>query len=196
MPFLRVFERIDTCREPEHFTAWFFRIVRNRAFNWLEGRRLRDVCADGAQVLEFSTFPPTSAGMRHALLAALAALDPRQREVVLLHRPRGLDPFRIATALEISDVVTPASLQGAAYDAHQAGYWPAHWRNVMDHKRIHSRPSIRAGMSCAGHDRLQASSKARLPNVAGGFPSGSTPRLGAPGAVYRCRPLPRGMDCG
>ncbi len=103
---LKAFERIDTRREPEHFAAWFFRIVRNHAFNWLEGRRLRDVCADGAQVLEFSTFPPTSAGMRHALLAALAALDPRQREVVLLHDLEDWTHPEIATALGISELLS------------------------------------------------------------------------------------------
>ncbi len=54
-------------------------------------------------------------------------------------------------------------------------------------KRSISRPSIRAGMSCAGHDRLQASSKARLPNVAGGFPSGSSSSVGR---ARRCLSLP------
>ena len=60
--FLKAFERIDSCREPEHFAAWFLQIVRHRAINWLESRRLRDVPADGAKILEFSTAPAESAG--------------------------------------------------------------------------------------------------------------------------------------
>jgi RNA polymerase sigma-70 factor (ECF subfamily) len=102
--FLKAFERIETCREPEHFAAWFLQIVRNRAFNWLESRRLRDVSADGAKVIEFSTTPAESAGMRQALLDALAVLDPRQREVVLLHDLENWTHPEIAAALEISEV--------------------------------------------------------------------------------------------
>jgi RNA polymerase sigma-70 factor (ECF subfamily) len=102
--FLKAFERLDSCREPEHFAAWFLQIVRHRAFNWLESRRLRDVSADGAKILEFSTTPAESAGMRQALLSALAALEPRQREVVLLHDLENWTHPEIAAALNISEV--------------------------------------------------------------------------------------------
>jgi RNA polymerase sigma-70 factor (ECF subfamily) len=102
--FLKAFERIDSCREPEHFSAWFLQIVRNRAFNWLESRRLRDVPADGAKVLELITAPTEFAGMRQALLAALDTLDPRQREVVLLHDLESWSHPEIAAALGISEV--------------------------------------------------------------------------------------------
>ena len=102
--FLKAFEHIDNCREPEHFVAWFLQIVRNRAFNWLEGRRLRDVPADGARILEFSSASAESAGMRQALLAALEALEPRQREVVLLHDLENWTHPEIAMALGISEV--------------------------------------------------------------------------------------------
>jgi RNA polymerase sigma-70 factor (ECF subfamily) len=102
--FLKAFERIETCREPEHFAAWFFQIVRNRAFNWLESRRLRDVASDDAKIIEFSTAPVESAGMRHTLLVALAALEPAQREVVLLHDLENWTHSEIAAALGISEV--------------------------------------------------------------------------------------------
>jgi RNA polymerase sigma-70 factor (ECF subfamily) len=102
--FLKAFERLDSCREPEHFAAWFLQIVRRRAYNWLESRRLRDVSDDGAKVLEFSTAPAESAGMRQALLDALAALEPRQREVVLLHDLENWTHPEIAAALGISEV--------------------------------------------------------------------------------------------
>jgi DNA-directed RNA polymerase specialized sigma24 family protein len=42
---LIVFERLDTCREPERFAGWLLQIVRNQARNALVSRRLRDVPA-------------------------------------------------------------------------------------------------------------------------------------------------------
>jgi RNA polymerase sigma-70 factor (ECF subfamily) len=102
--FLRAFEAIDTCHEPERFAAWLFQIVRNRARNFLDQRRLRDVAPDGARIIEFSTLPPESAGMREALLSALADLDVPKREVVLLHDLENWTHAEIARALHITEV--------------------------------------------------------------------------------------------
>src|SRR5262245_63986837 len=35
------FERLETCREPERFAGWLLQVVRNRALNALERRRVR-----------------------------------------------------------------------------------------------------------------------------------------------------------
>jgi RNA polymerase sigma factor (sigma-70 family) len=102
--FLKAFEAIDTCREPEHFAAWLFQIVRNRARNFLDSRRLRDVAPGGARVVEFVALPPESAGMRNALVAALAELDSNARAVVLLHDLENWTHGEIADALAISEV--------------------------------------------------------------------------------------------
>lgn len=102
--FLKAFAAIDTCREPASFAAWLFQIVRNRARNFLNSRRLRDVVPDGGRVLEFVSLPPESAGMREALLSALAGLDVEEREVVLLHDLEGWTHAEIARALAISEV--------------------------------------------------------------------------------------------
>jgi len=102
--FLKAFQSLDTCREPEHFAAWLFQIVRNRARNFLDSRRLRDVAPQGARILEFITPASESAGMREALLAALAALDVDQREVVLLHDLENWTHAEIGEALGISEV--------------------------------------------------------------------------------------------
>ena len=80
--FLKAFAAIDTCHEPERFGAWLFQIVRNRARNLLESRALREVVTDGRRVLEFVLMPPESAGMREALLTALADLEVEDRQVV------------------------------------------------------------------------------------------------------------------
>ena len=105
--FMKAFASLETCREPEHFAAWFFQIVRNRARNLLDSRRLRDVAAetpDEGKVLEFSNPAPEAAGMRQALLDALNDLDPQKREVVLLHDLENWTHGEIAQALDISEV--------------------------------------------------------------------------------------------
>ena len=102
--FLKAFQSLDTCREPEHFAAWLFQIVRNRARNLLDSRRLRDVAPEGACILEFVTLPPESSGMRESLLSALADLDVEKREVVLLHDLENWTHHEIAEALDISEV--------------------------------------------------------------------------------------------
>jgi RNA polymerase sigma-70 factor, ECF subfamily len=102
--FLKAFQSIDTCRSPERFAAWLFQIVRNRARNFLDSRRLRDVAPDGARILEFVAMPPETAGMRQALLSALADLDVEKREVVLLHDLEDWTHAEIAEALGISEI--------------------------------------------------------------------------------------------
>ena len=102
--FLKAFQSLDTCREPERFAAWLFQIVRNRARNLLDSRRLRDVAPEGARILEFVTLPPETAGMRESLLSALADLDVEKREVVLLHDLENWTHNEIAVALDISEV--------------------------------------------------------------------------------------------
>jgi RNA polymerase sigma-70 factor, ECF subfamily len=101
---MKAFKSLDTCREPEHFAAWLFQIVRNRARNLLDSRRLRDVAPDDGSVLELSLAAPESAGMRAALLRALAALDEEKRAVVLLHDLEDWTHAEIAHALHISEV--------------------------------------------------------------------------------------------
>jgi RNA polymerase sigma-70 factor (ECF subfamily) len=102
--FLKAFQSLDTCREPEHFAAWLFQIVRNRSRNLLDSRRLRDVAPGGARILEFATPAPESAGMRQALLSALTSLDVDKREVVLLHDLENWTHAEIGEALGISEV--------------------------------------------------------------------------------------------
>ena len=102
--FLKAFQSLDTCREPGRFAAWLFQIVRNRARNFLDSRRLRDVAPDGAKIIEFVTAPSESAGMREALLSALADLDVDKREVVLLHDLENWTHAEIAESLDISEV--------------------------------------------------------------------------------------------
>jgi RNA polymerase sigma-70 factor, ECF subfamily len=102
--FMKAFASLESCREPEHFAAWLFQIVRNRARNLLDSRRLRDVASDDGKVLEFTSPASEAAGMREALLAALAELDVDKQTVVLLHDLENWTHAEIAQALNISEV--------------------------------------------------------------------------------------------
>jgi RNA polymerase sigma-70 factor (ECF subfamily) len=101
-------ERIDTCRHPERFGPWLLQGARNRARNWLDHRRLADVPAgaeDGAESGGESGRDGGELGaIRRLLLAALDAVTPVQREVVLLHDLEGWTHAEIAASLEISEV--------------------------------------------------------------------------------------------
>lgn len=104
--FLIAFERLDTCREPDHFSGWFLQIVRNQARNWLAKRRLRDV-PDRESAAEQSAeamLPDTV--LRQRLLDELAQLSTAQREVVLLHDLDGWTHPEIAAALGFSEVMS------------------------------------------------------------------------------------------
>ncbi len=97
-------ERIDTCRQPERFGPWLLRSTRNRALNWLAHRRLADLPASATAPDEGREGDGERGPLRRQLLAALEAVTPVQREIVLLHDLEGWTHAEIAEALEISEV--------------------------------------------------------------------------------------------
>ena len=100
--FVTALERLDDCREPARFSGWLIQIVRNRAKNALEKRKLRDSAGELTDVAV-----PGHAGdvvLRAQLLAALATLTPVQREIVLLHDLDGWTHAELADALGLSEV--------------------------------------------------------------------------------------------
>ena len=101
--FVVALERIDSCREPERFARWLLQIVRNRALNCLERRRLRDVPRNESSV-DVALEPPSIGigQLRARLLHALLHVSEIQREVVLLHDVEEWTHLEIAAALGIS----------------------------------------------------------------------------------------------
>ncbi len=104
--FVRALERIEDCRQPDRFVFWLHQIVRNRAHNAREYRRVRsgpsvdelDVAgADDATRLVESN----ETGDR--LAAALATLSPEQRQVLLLKDMEDWDHRAIAGSLGFSE---------------------------------------------------------------------------------------------
>jgi RNA polymerase sigma-70 factor, ECF subfamily len=107
--WVRALERLDDCREPNRFVFWLLQIMRNRARNYLDHRRVR-----AAEPLEASTAVGPDdprkdldrERLRARLEGALAELSEVQREIVLLHDLEGWSHREIAGSLEISEVMS------------------------------------------------------------------------------------------
>jgi RNA polymerase sigma-70 factor (ECF subfamily) len=114
--FVRALERLDEIRDPAKFAGWLLQIVRNRAHNFRDYRKVR-----AAQPLEHAAASaPDNPGrdaeraeLREELQSALDELSPIQREVVLLHDLEGWKHREIAEALEISEGMSRQHLMGA-----------------------------------------------------------------------------------
>jgi RNA polymerase sigma-70 factor (ECF subfamily) len=100
-------EQVRTCQNPRAFKGWLLQIVRNRALNAADKRRVREVhvVLDRAEPVVEETRPQL-AGQRERLLAALATIPPTQREIVLLHDLEDWTHGEIAEILEISEVMS------------------------------------------------------------------------------------------
>ena len=104
--FVRALERIDDCRRPDRFAAWLLRIVRNRAHNYREYRRVReaaDVEAVPAAGSQDSGRDLERSDLRGRLEDALGQISEIQRQVVLLHDLEEMKHRDIAEILGISE---------------------------------------------------------------------------------------------
>lgn len=100
---LAAYEKRASCRDPARFRAWLLQIVRNRALNFLERRRLRDVPGtEAAAPVEWELPLLPDVGLRERLRAAMAHLSATQRAVVLLHDTEGWTHEEIAARLGTS----------------------------------------------------------------------------------------------
>jgi RNA polymerase sigma-70 factor (ECF subfamily) len=100
-------EQLRTCRNPEAFKGWLVQIVRNRALNAADKRRVRDVHALRERIESVvEGARPELIGQRERLLAALASIPLAQREVVLLHDLEEWTHAEIAQVVGISEVMS------------------------------------------------------------------------------------------
>ena len=129
--FLLAYRELHTARDATKFRAWLLRIVRNRAYNVVEFRRVRRY-----EVL--SGYEPGPADgdpsliaerrdQRAAILAAVARLKPAQREVFWLHDVEGFSHEEIAELLRTSAGMSRKHLMNAR----------RHLQRELHHHRIH-----------------------------------------------------------
>lgn len=104
--------QISTCREPERFGAWLVQIARNRARNALARRRHADVPTDEPGEIAHHG-DQERVVLKRALVAALDALSPVQREIVLLHDLDGWSHAEIGLALELTEEASRQHLSRA-----------------------------------------------------------------------------------
>ncbi|HEY3279865.1 MAG TPA: sigma-70 family RNA polymerase sigma factor [Gemmatimonadales bacterium] len=102
--FIRAYDQLAQCREPDNFVGWFFLILRNRCL--AEQRRARGaVSLDAAGAVAAKERPDGAVEaneQRHALQRALLGLTPEQREVFVLKHVEGMSYDDIAERLGTS----------------------------------------------------------------------------------------------
>lgn len=102
--FVRAFDQLAQCKDPEKFVGWFFLILRNRCF--AERRRDRISApleaAEAVAAADRTDGGAESAERRRALKLALLELTPDQREVFVLKHVEGLSYGEIAERLSTS----------------------------------------------------------------------------------------------
>lgn len=106
--WVKALERLEDCRHPDRFVFWFLQIVRNKARNRLDHRRVRaSVPLDPESRLVSREDPRVDLDrvrVRDRLEDALRTLSVVQREIVLLHDLHGFSHPDIAKSLGISEV--------------------------------------------------------------------------------------------
>ncbi len=102
--FIRAFEQLQQCRDPDNFAGWFFLILRNRCL--AERRRAVRAGPGGDAVTvpatERADGPLEQDERRRALQQALLELTPEQREVFVLKHVEDLSYEEIAGRLGAS----------------------------------------------------------------------------------------------
>jgi RNA polymerase sigma-70 factor (ECF subfamily) len=107
--FIRVWRRLETCRDPGRFQAWLVQVARSAALDHLRRRKARpparDLPADEVTWLADPAPDPArsweAAGRRRLIWRALGRLSEINREMILLKDMQGLPLEEIAGMLEL-----------------------------------------------------------------------------------------------
>jgi RNA polymerase sigma-70 factor, ECF subfamily len=107
--FVRVWQRLDTCREPDRFAGWLLQIARNACLDHLRRRKARPPAQDlQVDELVFLADPAArpdadldQADQRHIVELALQRLSVINREAILLKDIQGLPLEEMAALLEL-----------------------------------------------------------------------------------------------
>jgi RNA polymerase sigma-70 factor (ECF subfamily) len=95
--FLAAVRALDRFDRQRPFGPWLHRIVVNRAIDWSRARQLRAETELG----ETQGAQPHAEPLDGSLLAAIGALPPDQRAVIVLRHLLGYTPGEIARALDL-----------------------------------------------------------------------------------------------
>ena len=98
--FIRAFRSLDTCREPDRFRPWFYRIVANQCHD--HRKRQRAVPLDDVDVVakESADDQLRDTELAQRLERAMAKLTPEQREVFVMKEVEGRSYEEMAELLK------------------------------------------------------------------------------------------------
>ena len=114
--FVVALERLDDCADPDRFSAWLLKIVRNRALNWRRSRTRRAATPLQDVVLPSTSDPERDTErvlLRERLLEEMSTLTELQRQVLMLHDLEGYRHREVAEVLGISEVSSRVHLFAA-----------------------------------------------------------------------------------
>jgi RNA polymerase sigma-70 factor (ECF subfamily) len=119
--FARAWERLAQFDGRSQLATWIWRLARNRAIDLLA--RKRPQAADLVALAPIATTPAPDAASERADIqryvhAALAKLDPEQREVLMLREFEGLDYAEIALATGVAEGTVKSRLSRARSALH------------------------------------------------------------------------------
>ena len=97
--FLAAVRALDTFDRRRPFGPWLHRIVVNRAIDWTRARSLRREVGDDALAGAEARPEPPSQGVSAGITAAVAALPPDQRAVIVMRYLLEYSPGEIARML-------------------------------------------------------------------------------------------------
>src|SRR5437867_1413926 len=102
--FVRAYDQLAQCQDPNNFVGWFFLILRNRCFVEQPRNRTQAQLEASDQVAAAARADggAETAERRRALQHALLELTPVQREVFVLKHVEGLSYGEIAERLSTS----------------------------------------------------------------------------------------------
>ena len=107
--FVRVYRKLDTCRDPERLLAWLISISRNICLDHLRRRKVRppaqDIPADELMSLADPAPSPEQQWLantrKRLVIAAMQNLSKINREIILLKDMQGLPLDEIAGMLDL-----------------------------------------------------------------------------------------------
>jgi len=105
--FVKVLDRLEDCRDAARVAPWIMTVVRNRALSHHGYRKVRETSELLPEIAEAPDSPlrdVTNVELGDRLEAALAVLNPTQREVVLLHDLDGWTHSQIAEAMKMTEI--------------------------------------------------------------------------------------------
>lgn len=91
--FVEGLRKLDSCRNPDRFEAWLFRILRNRCLDYLKDVRRRAVPLDDVELTDEAADPASDAArseLRDRLESALEGLGTDLRDAFLMKHLEGL----------------------------------------------------------------------------------------------------------